>query len=351
MGTGAMRGITDDEVKEALRDGLVGSFGPLYQAKYQIIPLDELFYSYLRHKDAAGEITLVGTQVLDTYWHHAESETNYIAPPAPVEDYQLCLYTRSSWKYPWGGVYAMLPSLPISGCFWPFGVEPGSGAEWGLICYRMTGDKIYAYCDGVESDITSYLPSDYATANHLYTIKVNRSTAEFYIDHSLVAAAVRGGISISAVSGPPYNIFGTTRRGFDEAPAFIEFFYCDVEKYYLNPRSFRVMDGDPLPPRHYDLYSAGTNTKWVGNSFNTAITSHPIPVFGYPKKVFLFQSNAAGTVAIEVYAGGGWREVVSETVTANSLWDYVLNLEVPIARMKYTPTNSDSIAVAECNLS
>ena len=351
-GVGATKRITDDEVKEAIRDELGGSFGPLYTSKYRVIPLDEFFYSYLGTKDAAGVATRLGTQA-GTYWHVEDPnfKNSYIAPPTPTEDYFLSFSTRNSWKYPWGGIYAKLPSLPITGSFFPFGFEPGPGSEWGIICYSMASDKIYASCDGVSSDITSYLPSDYADDFHLYTIKVNRSTAEFYIDYSLVAVAIRGGISISAVSGPPYNIFGTSRQSFDEAPAFIEFYYCNVDKYYLDPTQFRTMEGDPLPPRHYDLYSTGSSTKWVGNSFSDTITSHPVPVFGYSKKVFLFQSNAAGTIVIEVYAGSDWREVVSETVTANELWDYVLNLEVPIARMKYTPTNSDSIAVAEVNLS
>jgi len=104
-------------------------------------------------------------------------------------------------------------------------------------------------------------------------------------------------------------------------------------------------------PYRWVVCTEGTNTRWVGLTTSDTVTSAPIPIGGYSNKTFLFQSNAAGTIAIEVYAGGGWREVVSETVTANSLWDYVLNLEVPIARMKYTPAGSDTIAVAECNLS
>ena len=352
MGTGARKGLTQDELKNAVRDELAGSFGVLNTNKGEVIPPDELFYSALRTKKN-GRWVLEKTQILGTYWHIEDRDwtKRYIEVPSPPENYHLSLYTKNSWKYPWGGVNAKLPSSLSSGSFWLFGFEPGPGETAGLISFFISGDKLYAHCDGVSNDITSYLPSDYSTAIHIYQIKVNHTTAEFYIDRSLVAVAIRRGIELSAVSGPPYNIFGTKYVGFDEAPAFAELCRCDVDTYYLDPGHFRAMSGDPLPPRHYDLYSTGTNTKWAGNSFDSAITSHPVPVWGYSKKCFLFQSNAAGTIAIEVYAGGGWREVVSETVTANSLWDYVLNLEVPLARMKYTPTNSDSIAVAECNLS
>jgi hypothetical protein len=269
---------------------------------------------------------------VDSYW-----KNSYIRGPGV--DYHLSICTKNSWKYPWGGVIAKLPTLPIIGLF-PFGFEPGPGSEWGLISFGIASSKLYAYCDGNSPDITYALPSDYDTAFHKYMIKVNRNTAEFYIDYNLVAVAIRGGINFTTISGPPYTIFGTTMKGFDEAPAFIEFHLTDVSKYYVDPSQFRAMSGDPLPPRGYQLYLAGSNTKLAGYSISSgSVTSHPVPVFGYKDKTFYFQANQAGTVLLEILTlSGNWRTYDSDTISANTLWWYKMTGDNVLARLTFTPS-------------
>jgi hypothetical protein len=209
-----------------------------------------------------------------------------------------------------------------------------------LIALPESGGKFWANCDGVIVDITSYLPSDYNTAFHLYAIKVNKSTAEFYIDTTLVAVAVRTGISFTTIAGPPYAIFGTTKKGFHEAPAFIEFYLTDVDKYYLDPTQFRAMSGDPLPPRSYQLYLAGSNTKLAGYSISSgSVTSHPVPVFGYKDKTLYFQADQAGTLLLEILTlSGNWRTYDSDTISANTLWWYKMTGDNVLARLTFTPS-------------
>jgi hypothetical protein len=340
---------------QKLRDELAGSFGPLYTNKYRVIPLDELFYSVLLYKDpTTGAKTLLDKQCLSKYWNVQDPnwQNSYIAPPSPPQNYFLGLYTRNSWKYPWGGVYAKLPTLPITETLWLFGFEPGPGSEWGLIGFYITS-SLHVHCDGGDKSIGFAMPPDYNTAFHRYMIKVNKNTAEFYIDTTLVAVAIRTGINFSTISGPPYTIFGTTRKGFDEAPAFIEFYYTNVDRYYLDPTQFRAMDGDPLPPRDYPLYLMGTNTKMAGYSISSeSVTSHPIPIFGYPGKTLYFMANQAGTLLIEVLTQTeNWRTYDTVSISANTLLVYTMAGEAVLARLTFTPsTYPATISEAECVL-
>jgi hypothetical protein len=322
-----------------LRSELAGVTGIYHAEKAFNIPPNELFWSYKRKKDW----TEVETGVLSRYWYVDPNANNsYIKGPGV--DYHLSVYTKNAWKYPWGGVGTRLPSLPVAGYLWLFGFEPGPGSDWGLIGFFETGNKVYAYCDGVSVDITSYLPSDYNTAFHLYAIKVNKSIAEFYIDAALIAVAIRAGINFSTVSGPPYIVFGSARKSFDESTAFIEFYLTDVSKYYIDPSNFRVMNGDPLPPRGYQLYLTGTNTKLAGYSVSSgSVTCHPIPIFGYKNKTLLFMANqtsASGGLVIEILTQtGNWRTYDTDTYTpAGSLWVYPIVADAVLVRITFTPS-------------
>jgi hypothetical protein len=354
--------ITEPVIKEALaeklRSELAGSFGPLYTNKYRIIPLDELFYSVLFYKDpSTGAKTLLDKQCLSKYWHVEDLnwQNSYIAPPSPPQNYCLQIYTRNSWKYPWGGVIAKLPNLStVTGYFFLFGFEPGPGGDWGIVDFMIRNGVFYADCQGTWAGITSMLPSDYYTAYHRYSIKLNKSTVEYYIDDVLVAVGVRG-VSFTTINGPPYTVLGSynARVGFDEAPAFIELYYTSVSQYYTDPTQFRAMDGDPLPPRDYPLYLTGTNTKMAGYSISSgSVTSHPVPVFGYAMKTLYFQAGQAGTLSIEALTlTGNWRTYDSVSVSAGTLKVYPMAGDAVLARVTFTPSAYPcTVNDAECIL-
>jgi len=341
MGTGATKRITDDEVKEVLKinDDALQSIG---FGNKQGKSWNDFFYgsgNLGRKIDIDNYISSDGTKFILHEGERWVDITSRAVFSWPVLHYWGVLPTNKS-------IHEYLIAL------WQNTEQTGIhfytmyNTDW---CFNLIR---YPYFNQIT--VKSLLPADYDSAEHWYTIKVNKCNTELWCDNSLLAIILYDlPEEIPTYSDKhPYAI----RSACELMPGAMQIglLFDNEGKPATIPFNFNKLtfyEGDPLPPRQYAIYTENSSTKWAGNTFDSTVTSHPIPVWGYPKKTFLFQSNAAGTIAIEVYAGGGWREVVSETVTANELWDYVLNLEVSIARMKYTPTNSDSITVAECNLS
>ena len=291
---------------------------------------------------------------VDEYW----KETGILLP---ADRGVIYIGSRASFNYPLVRLqHTKLPTLE-SGREWYIGVEEGPSPLTGIVA--LSGHDINAYFvvgtwqDFARGKITNLLPSDYDTStNNEYSIKVNKCYGELYIQDVLKAVGLFGmQNSIPRwENNPPYTLFGCRSPILaSRFPLFIEMVRSganiDDWIWALNPRfaTLGFAAGDPLPPRQYSLYTENTGTKWNGLTTSTPITSHPVPVWGYPRKTLLFQANAAGTLAIQVYAGGAWREWASITLTANTLEVYNLNGEFPIARGIYTPVGTDTIAVAE----
>ena len=347
MGTGAIRGITDDEVKEDLKinDDALQSIQNEHLKERSLND----FYNARIYNPTTGKSTRPD---LDDLW----TVDGYRKP----KGYQyFAAYSRKAFKYPVLSAYGKFPTGKTGLRNW-IGFEAGGCSRLYIAALRQSDTDFYLCCGETPpwflAKITNLMPSHYDTTNNIYTIAVSESRTELFINRVL------RGVGLHCLSedipkwenNPPYAIMSVKSPAISVVTTLIEICGPAEEEVILGfgyGSSFMASDGNRCPPRHFAVYTENSSTKWAGSTFSDTVTSHPIPVWGYTKKCFLFQSNAAGTIAIEVYAGGDWREVVSETVTANELWDYVLNLEVPIARMKYTPTNSDTIAVAECNLS
>jgi len=290
---------------------------------------------------------------LDTYW----TSSGLRIPPGHRF---LSVYTRAVYLYGHIGIWTKLGPLSIDN-FDLIEFETGGGSR-GVKAGFLRGAAFEAPRWGGNSatallaDI--FLPADYATAEHLYSIKVNRPNVEIYIDENLIGVGLIGLPEPIPVwqNNPPYNLGGCKVTGTNIAvPALIEIDGGGAEYLFpCNPNSnnYIAANGDPLPPRQYALYTENTATKWNGLATNVARTSHPVPVWGYPRKTLVFQANAAGNLAIQVYVGGGWRAWVPGGITlvANQLEVYNLNGEVPIMRAVYTPVGADTITLAECYL-
>ena len=218
--------------------------------------------------------------------------------------------------------------------------------------------------------LDSLLPVDYETVKHNYLIKMNKPSCELFIDGKLKAIWLLG-LSEELPKWDdtlPYAL-GGYEYGVTAVAEYLAFLKVEDEHtppeaitFPLRIKSTYVgatfhaggtishQEGDPLPPRQYLLYTENTSTKWNGLATAGVVqTSHPVPVWGYPMKTLVFQADAAGNLDIQVYAGGGWRSWVPGGITlvANQLEVYNLNGEVPIARCIYTPTNADTITIAE----
>jgi len=238
-----------------------------------------------------------------------------------------------------------------------FGTESGSGSTTMLVALKVRDGQTHfrVGCFGatmLELDIESLLPTDYDTARNSYAIKINRNNALLWINQTLRGIALFGfpeNIEFSEGNSP--YVLGCVRAPSHAGCLFVGMEGDDYTEWEVYPNGIRAVDGEPITPLNLPLYTENTSTKWNGLSPGAAVTSHPVPVWGYERKTLLFQSDAAGTLDIQVYAGGAWRTWASITLVANQLEVYNLNGEVPIARCIYTPTNADTIAVAEWHLS
>jgi len=278
----------------------------------------------------------------------------------PHEFTHLRAYTRQVFRYPLLTYYAIYPTLldkglpPDSGIW--VGLELGTGGPWGLAGFRYFirldgAEDFHAWvCSGSKAasvSILDMLPSDFQSNKYPYQIKLNKCNVEFYVGGKLVAVILHGA-RVSCISGPPYGINGMETRLPSAMPAFWEIItFGDVtlefpmqtwntKDHYL---AFRVADGDPLPPRKYELYVTGTNTKFIGYSLSSgSITSHPIPTFGYGRKTIYFMADKDGELIIEVFLESrNWREYDRVSVTNNKLVVYNMADEAVLTRIIYTP--------------
>ncbi len=277
-------------------------------------------------------------------------------------------YSRKAFHYPVLSVRARWPAMAADAGEAFIGFESGSHGIASL-AYLALSYTVFRFAAGLGNqapgaigilDVENLMPADYATAFHQYSIKINKCSVELYIDAVIKGIILLGlpeaipewenndpyalGSSISPTMGMGVNTLIEVAR-----PAGPITLVC-----VSNAEQFVALDGDPLPPRQYALYTVNTSTKWNGlATAGVVLTSHPVPVWGYEKKTLLFQADAAGNLDIQVYTGGAWRPWVPGGITlvANQLLVYNLNGEVPIARCIYTPTNADAITLAEWYLS
>jgi len=202
--------------------------------------------------------------------------------------------------------------------------------------------------------ITPLLPADYDTALHYYTIKVNRNNVLFWIDGSLRAVFLLGIQEYRAYTPenvPPYLLVSTLSPN-TAGCYFVGMEGPDYMEWVVDTNSLIAADGEPITPLMIPAYKENTDTKWTGLATAGALqTSHPVPVWGYTTKSLYFMADGAGTLTVQIYAGGGWRDIATPVVAANTLVVYNLDYETPIARCLYDPSNNDTITLAEWCLS
>lgn len=275
----------------------------------------------------------------------------------------VAIYSRRAFAYPFLVVATTLTAPAVGAISW-IGLENGAqgyGGYVALIGGGATNWKFGAFAAGQftpQLDIQSLLGINYTTYAEQYTFKLNKCNAELWtarIRNTPMAVILHGlNEAIPSWEAAPYALGGLVAPMPAQMTTLIEVqgtvssFGCNMS----GANHFVAADGDPLPPRHYTVYTENSTTKWRALATGgVALTSHPIPVWGYQTKTLLFEANAAGTLEVEVYVGGAWRVMATPTVVGNELLQYDLTAEVPIVRLVYTPTNGDTIAAAEWFLS
>ncbi len=329
-------------------------FNVIYSAAYYDLIPDNVFHSRYSYPGALPNTWVIENTVLAKYWnisYERPSGDNYIGLPTPSTTHTFTAYTKRAFSYPWGGVRPdSLPNIDTyRGSLWLYGYEPGSGLKWGLTGWVLTwsgsaASGLYARAGDTVRNMNAYLPTDYdqAGSNHTYQIKLNRNTVEYYINQVPVAYAIKTptvrGNTFTAIAGPPYEIFQTIHPDTTVTPAFMEI-EGTLSRINLDPRFFRVLNGDPTPPRVFNLYQTATTTLFVGSVIAAGtLTSHPVPVFGYPSKKLSFMASEQGTLSVESMSqSGNWREYDTIGITQDTLKTYSIEEDVVLIRVVYTP--------------
>jgi len=203
------------------------------------------------------------------------------------------------------------------------------------------------------------LPGDYDSAENTYRLFRNRGQSWLTIGNELRAVILDGVPEDLPTweNDPPYAL-GSLNENMGSEFSFKTVARSTNEKEFTFPLTteetcFGMFQGQPTPPRQFPLYNENTDTKWSSLATGGSVqTSHPIPIWGYPNKTLYFEADAAGTLDIEVYVGGGWRVYDSPSITANELLNYTFpaEMQAPIMRCVYTPTDADTIAYGEVDV-
>jgi len=295
---------------------------------------------------------------LDTLWTDAGLEK-------PSGYQNLSIVSIPRFTYPVISFATKLPTLDTTKK-WHFGSEGGTIHQTLDVHFRAEGDgHIYTKLGGSTSEVAmladSHLPADYDTAKNRYIVRLCRNRAEWVIGGDIVAVALFGlDESIPTWEDTePYNLGGlvdewispkTSRTKLEVAKPWDEKVTFPIDKSW---ECIYASDGPAVPPRQHSLYNENTSTKWRSLATGGSVqTSHPVPIWGYQSKVIYVEADAAGDLAIEIYVGGGWQEYDSVTLTANELEEYTLpaEMQAPIMRCVYTPTDADTIAYGEVHL-
>jgi hypothetical protein len=236
------------------------------------------------------------------------------------------------------------------------GFEGGMSIQPNFAAFWLTEANLWCFTgNGVASamlNVENFLPADYNSAYHVYSVKLNRNNVLYWVDSDLVAVFLLGlHTDIPSWDGnPPYAIYG------NKAIYCASHYMIGMEVGNLpvtlqpHPNTPGVADGDPITPLTLPVYRESTNVKWNGLATGGVTqTSHPLPIWGYSRKTLAFQSSAAGTLDIQVYAGGDWRSYDTPGLTANKLLSYNFpqEMQYPIMRLVYEPVDADTIACGE----
>jgi len=274
--------------------------------------------------------------------------TGYIEPPSGY--YLAGVYSKRSFRFP---VLTARTKIPSSGWEVYIGLENAPGNLDGITAFRFLPNKDYYvvilslagnYFTENRVGIANLLPSDFETAEHTYTIEVCKNMVSFYVDRSPIAfCLINAAEKAHDVSGPPYALLVSSAPMTKTLRAFVEVNETSSlipTRLELSPTSLFVSEGVEISPKALPLYLYQSSTKMAGYSIESGnVTSHPVPIFGYSGKTFLFQADQNGTLSIEVFTQtGNWRTYDSVSVSADTLLSYIMSGDAVLARVTFTPS-------------
>lgn len=251
-----------------------------------------------------------------------------------------------------------------------FGMEHGQLLEFGSATfwwnYNPSDDtnELRAAVGGAgvktSLDITDQLPSDYDTKEHYYWIKINDGIVEFYIDNGLAAVFISGtGDRYTVRSGQPFGVKVCKAKIPAVSTPFFEAHAEDKDTgeklamdFGIPVDGFRWTEGQPHPKRIFRLVRDQTIIPLTEGTYDSEITSHPLPLYGYKKKTMQFMADTDSTtdgLQFEVFTQErNWRVYDSRTYSANDLEIFTPSAAIPLMRVSYDPSATGaSITEAE----
>lgn len=286
---------------------------------------------------------------LDTYWLST-------GLTVPANYTTLKARTRRNARYGICTTKTKIPLLAVDNqiCFMGFEQGGATPIPWAL--FKRNG--ITNACQfsvtgaGVERllNITNLMPTDYDTVAHVYTVKLNRHSAELLIDSALRAIILLDlpdemptweNNKPYALRSWPYPFGAIEQPGLWEIDRAIAYagssFVFPVD---ITGNKVILADGDPCPPRQWKIYTENTETEpWVDLAVGSAVNkvSHPFVLWGYEKKILYYKLTATlSTAKLEIYVGGDWEKHTDLTVDGAYHMLDVSAEEAPIGRLNVT---------------
>jgi len=285
---------------------------------------------------------------------------DFVVWPKDLESVQF--RSKLDVRYPHFTLLAKLPRLSPVGdeklVGLIFGLESDVGFGNGLLAFWLLKDStrdnwlyLAVRCREEYKNLlaTTYLPSDFDTKQHSYSILVSRCLAMFKIDGDPICFAVFGGkAEVVKENVRPYSLLVLPRMAaglnalveiasnrVSKAPA--DATYEGLGWHYL-----WVNEGHEVLPLRLPLYPEDSGTPLAGQSIDGSVTCHPVPVHGY-SPAFYFHADGDADLIIEILSrNGNWREYDSDRFTAgtNRIWRYQMPRgSAMIARVRIEPVS------------
>lgn len=209
--------------------------------------------------------------------------------------------------------------------------------------------------------LTALNSVDFSSASARYSIKLRKSSAEFYYNNSLVCIA-QCGIDVDNLfirSTDPYILLQSPGLIPNEVTALFELNAVDTAIYTTDSggtlTDLSVVNSIGKDMRFLKPYTSGTD--WEGTVIGGgALISDAIPVAGFERKAVNFLANTAGNLDIYVNYGtisGGaldWDLLTTRVITANIFDQYEFTVPLMWIRLVWRPGEYDS-TVTRCRVS
>jgi hypothetical protein len=296
------------------------------------------------------------TTKASTFWEQVSYRKPFTGRfKLPGELRTSAVYSRRSFKYPiliYRGPFPNPPTISNYVAFY-IGLENGAAAFNGILSYIFSPNRLTTVIAGAlptlySIGINNIFPPD--ENEHVFKIYHGEYISMFTIDNNIVAFVVQNETPGIIASSAPYVIIAS--RKLPESLAVLLEMLTDKTKpsedaYVYGPSysNIRVSESDGHHPIYMKLYKEYSNQPLEGMQISSTIYSHPFPLLYKHEAKILLLSSGSGTIDIEMYTQPGTTTIETYSYSANSAL-FITPPRVPVARLKISPSSSQTIQIA-----